>query len=102
MLASGALLMNIGVEDEYGKGIPDERVLNRKMPLNFILEEPTLLCYIDPTMALSNYGTIELLNKRCSNGINLPPEELENRLLDAVGRGAAAADLTKLEEFYYE
>ena len=102
MLASGALLMNIGVEDEYGKGIPDERVLNRKMPLNFTLEEPTLLCYIDPTMALSNYGIIELLNKRCSNGINLPPEELENRLLDAVGRGAAAADLTKLEEFYYE
>ncbi len=102
ILASDAILMNIGVEDEYGKNVPETRVLNRKMPLNFILEEPTLLRYIDPTMALSNYGIIELLNNRCSNGINLPPEELENSLLNAVGSGAAAADLTKLEEFYYE
>ena len=102
ILTSDALLMNIGVEDEYGKGIPADRVLNNKMPLNFILDEPTLLRYIDPTMALSNYGIIELLNKRCSNGINLPPEALENSLLSAVSRGAAAQDLKKLEEFYYE
>ena len=102
LLASDTVLMNIGVEDEYGADIPENRVLNHKKPLNFILDEPTLLRYIDPTMALSNYGVTELLNDRCTNGINLPPEKLENSLLEAVSRGAAAADLPKLEEFYYE
>ncbi len=99
---SSAVLINIGVEDEYGSDVPATRVLNAKHPLNFILDEPTLLRYIDPTMALSNLGVIELLNKKCVNGLNYPPEELENRLLELVKSGAAAPDIPKLEEFYYD
>lgn len=56
-----ALIANMGVEDEFGPEVPAERVLNAKSPLNFVLEEPTHLKYIDPTMALDNYGALEVL-----------------------------------------
>ena len=101
-LKSNAILMNIGVEDEYGIGIPERRVLNNKKPLNFILEEPTLLRYIDPTMALSNIGVVELLTGSYSNGLNMPPEHIEEKLLQLVSFGNAAEEISKLEEFYYD
>ena len=101
LVSSGAYLINIGVEDEFGQAVPSERVLNGKMPLNFILDEPTLLRYIDPTMALSNLGIIELIAGRCSNGLNIPSAELEEKLLQEVAKGAAASDIPELEEFYY-
>ena len=71
------------------------------MPLNFILDEPTLLRYIDPTMALSNIGVVELRSGRCANGLNIPSQEIETELLREVAKGAAASDIPKLEEFYY-
>ena len=101
-LKSNAILMNIGVEDEYGIGIPESRVLNNKKPLNFILEEPTLLRYIDPTMALSNIGVVELLTGSYGNGLNMPPEHIEEQLLQLVSFGNAAEEISKLEEFYYD
>lgn len=52
LLKSKAILANMGVEDEYGAGVPAERVLSAKAPLNFILEEPTHLKYIDASLAL--------------------------------------------------
>ena len=42
----------MGVEDEYGPNVPASRVLAEKKPLNFILEEPTHLKYIDASLAL--------------------------------------------------
>ena len=83
LLSTMALLANMGVEDEYGEAIPAERVLNDKGPLNFILEEPTHLKYIDTSLAL-HAALAELLvqeaGKGCS-GLRYPPEELEQRLL---------------------
>lgn len=83
LLSTMALLANMGVEDEYGEAIPAERVLNNKGPLNFILEEPTHLKYIDTSLAL-HAALAELLvqeaGKGCS-GLRYPPEELEQRLL---------------------
>lgn len=52
LLASGAVLANMGVEDEYGPNVPASRVLAEKKPLNFILKEPTHLKYIDASLAL--------------------------------------------------
>lgn len=52
LLESKAVLANMGVEDEYGPAIPSERVLAGKQPLNFVLEEPTHLKYIDASLAL--------------------------------------------------
>lgn len=52
LLSGHAVLANMGVEDEYGGAVPSDRVLNHKEALNFILEEPTHLKYIDASLAL--------------------------------------------------
>ena len=52
----GQVLVNIGAEDEYGPLFPEQSVLNRKVAVNFALEEPTHLRYIETTFALQNAG----------------------------------------------
>ncbi len=97
---SEALIANLGVEDEFGDAIPAERVLNRKMPLNFVLEEPTHLKYIDPTMALDNYGALLLISGKLGNGLTRPDAETEERILETVRKaGVITAELKKLEGF---
>ena len=78
---SSAILANMGVEDEYGALIPNERVLANKFAVNFILEEPTLLKYIEATMALHNEGAAYLVNHPESKGEIIPPTETENEML---------------------
>ena len=97
--ASSTLLVNMGVVDEYGPGIPAERVLNRKAPINFILPEPTQLKYIDPTMALDNAGVLELLQHRLQPGINIPSSQLEDDILAVVRKhGVINDDLALLDK----
>lgn len=81
---SRAILANMGVEDEFGGGFPAERVLNFKRPLNFILEEPTHLKFIAPTLALHNLGALRLLGGGLKPGLNKPPQEDEDSMLDQV------------------
>ena len=78
---SRALLANMGVEDEYGPGVPASRVLEGKRPLNFILTEPTLMKYIDATMALHNAGALWLTGHPEARGVIDPPAELEAAIL---------------------
>ena len=68
LLASDAVLANMGVEDEYGPGVPATRVLAEKKPLNFILEEPTHLKYIDASLAL-HAALGELLVQESANSL---------------------------------
>ncbi|MGB1272384.1 MAG: NAD(P)-dependent oxidoreductase, partial [Endozoicomonas sp.] len=51
---SKAVLINMGAEDEYGEGFQSSRVENNKTALNFILEEPTLMKFMDPIFTLFN------------------------------------------------
>ena len=94
LLTTLAVLANMGVDDEYGEAIPPERVLNGKVPLNFILEEPTHLKYIDTSLALhaalaerlvQEAATLEDSSDAASAendaGLRYPPQELEQRLL---------------------
>ncbi|MBQ3716011.1 MAG: adenosylhomocysteinase [Fibrobacter sp.] len=85
LLASNAVLANMGVEDEYGPSIPATRVLAEKKPLNFILEEPTHLKYIDASLALHAALGEQLLREAAGANKNAgpldPPSELEQRIL---------------------
>ena len=82
------LLINMGVDDEFGTKIPRERVLNEKKPLNFILEEPTRMCFIETTMALHNACALELLTADLPRKCMPPPPDVEDRLLsNAVAHG---------------
>ena len=86
LLDSGCLIANMGVEDEFGSTLPAEKVLNRKQPLNFLLEEPTRLRCIDPSMALSNAALALLLSGELAPGINLPPPEMELTMIEELRR----------------
>ncbi|MBO5822033.1 MAG: hypothetical protein J6R86_03375 [Lentisphaeria bacterium] len=90
-VSSSALIANMGVEDEFGAALPASRVLNNKHPLNFILDEPTHLKYIDATMALNNYGIEKLIFDTLPCGINLPPAELEKSIVADIKNGGIIA-----------
>ncbi len=81
---NSVLIANMGVEDEFGEELITERVLNNKLPLNFILDEPTKINYIDPSMALSNAAILKLLRNEVPAGINLPPQKLEMEIIEDI------------------
>ena len=107
LLSSKAVIANMGVEDEYGSGVPAGRVLAEKKPLNFILEEPTHLKYIDASLAL-HAALGELLLQEASGredanknaGPMDPPTELEQRILSMTMQdgliGAEIAEMLSL------
>lgn len=84
LLGCGALLVNMGADDEFGPDIPPERAANRKLPLNFLLPEPTATRYIDPTLALHNAGILELMRHSDAPAILIPSTELESSILADV------------------
>ena len=88
---SSAIIVNMGVEDEFGSELSCSRVLNNKHPLNFILDEPTHLKYIDATMALNNYGIEKLLFETLPDGISFPSRELERSIVADIKNGGIIA-----------
>ena len=95
------VVANMGVEDEFGEIVPKNRVLSNKAPLNFILEEPTHLKYIDASLALHAALGEQLLrdyaeagNKFPFKGPNDPPSEIEQRLLvTTIQNGAIGSEI---------
>ena len=120
LLSTKAVLANMGVEDEYGEAIPAEKVLNAKGPLNFILEEPTHLKYIDTSLAL-HAALAELLVQEAKSatlaeranfesegiatpvgtvGLRFPPQEIEQRLLTiAIQNGVIGPEICNMLGF---
>lgn len=66
-------------------------MLNRKVAVNFALEEPTHLRYIETTFALQNAGLEWILNHPEARGIVVPPELMQESLLEIVRREGAIA-----------
>ena len=85
------------VSTRSGADIAPERVLNRKTPLNFILEEPTAMCFIETTMALHNACALELLTADLPHHLMPPPSDVEERLLHiAATRGQIGSAINLL------
>lgn len=88
----------MGVEDEYGAQIPAGRVLVNKQPVNFVLEEPTRMKYIDATTGLHNEGALYLITHPEATGLIVPTREQENRLFDiSIKKGTIAAEMSLLQ-----
>ncbi len=97
LLDSGALLVNMGADDEFGPGIPPDRAVNEKRPVNFMLPEPTSTRYIDPTLALHNAGILELMRSSGATGILTPSDPLEDSILaDVRAAGVINAEIDAL------
>lgn len=101
LIKSQAVIINMGIHNEFGELMPSERVLNNNEPLNFVLDEPTHLKYIAPTMALSNYGIFELLSYQEDSGNLIVPHEKLNRKILRVLRngGCLQTELEFMEKF---
>ncbi|MEG1980531.1 MAG: NAD(P)-dependent oxidoreductase, partial [Victivallaceae bacterium] len=98
---SPLLLANMGVEDEFGASVPAERVLNHKKPLNFILQEPTKLKYIDPTMALHNLGAELLCGGKLPPGIHEPDAGTEEDIIRTITTcGVIGSEINKINLIY--
>ncbi len=99
LISSSAILANMGATDEFGTAIPTERVLNNKETVNFALNEPTQLKYIDATLALHNYGAQYILDNRAHSGVILPPTEIEDKLLEiTIKEGLIAEELAEINQ----
>ncbi|MDY5029522.1 MAG: adenosylhomocysteinase, partial [Hallerella succinigenes] len=104
-----AVLANMGVEDEFSEDFPEERVLNKKLALNFSLEEPTHLKYIDASLALhaalgerlvlERDGVIDAEDEN-SKGLRNPPAEIEQKLLGiTMQNGIIGAEIAEMMGF---
>ncbi len=94
---SDVLLANMGAEDEYGSSFAVDRILAAKDSLNFILDEPTELKYIDATLALHNLGAEYLMNNSSAQGVIMPPEDMEQQLLNqTLEHGVISKELNEL------
>ncbi len=101
IIDSPVLLANMGVEDEFGSQIPESRVLNCKHPLNFILDEPTRMRFIEATMALHNACGLDLLTQDLPPHCLPPCPDVEEQLLAvALGRGTLSEDYQLVESLY--
>jgi hypothetical protein len=55
-------LVNMGTHDEWGPSFPKDRILFNKRPLNFMLDYPTKVCYLDPIFAVLACATIDIMD----------------------------------------
>lgn len=80
IVASNAVVANMGVDDEFGPDVPTERVLNGKAPVNFVLAEPTLMRFMDPVFALSNAAAVDLVSGQALPGTNPPNSHIDSTI----------------------
>lgn len=62
----GKILANAGAEDEFGFKFSDTDVLAAKKPVNFVLQEPTLMPFLDPIFYAHNLAIEDALNDTTS------------------------------------
>lgn len=80
-LFRGKILANMGIYDEFGAHFSDKEVLNHKMPVNFILEEPTPMRYIDPEFYIHNLMALTFLEEQLDKGVHGIPIEQDKSII---------------------
>lgn len=94
----GQILINMGAEDEYGPRFAPQQVLNGKVALNFALEEPTHLRYIETTFALQNAGLEWIIKNKDQSGITQAPSEIQQTLIATLReKGRINTELTWID-----
>ena len=78
---SGKILANLGVYDEFGPQFSDDEVLNHKMPVNFVLNDPTPMKYIDPEFYIHNLVALTFLKEKLSYQVHGISSELDNSMI---------------------
>lgn len=96
-LRYGAVLVNLGADDEYGPAIADDEVLGGKLPpLNFHLPQPTLNRYVDAPLS-AHLLALEYLvqaGRSLPAGIHPLPEAMDRWVIDRWRHHHPSEDLT--------
>lgn len=76
------ILANLGVYDEFGPQFSAEEVLNNKMPINFVLHDPTPMKYIDPEFYIHNLVALSFLQEQqLAPGVHGITSELDQKMI---------------------
>lgn len=75
-------LANMGGEDEFGYKFSTKEVMCDKRPINFFIENPTLMRYLDPVFYAHNQGVDILRNSNIDNGLHPFPEVLSEQVVN--------------------
>lgn len=81
-IADNIHLINMGADDEYGDSFPAERIVARKAPLNFMLDAPTTIYFIDPIFMAHN-RLCEYILKGQVRGYSALPKALDLPVVEA-------------------
>lgn len=74
-------LANMGGEDEFGYGFEKKGVMCEKRPINFFVDQPTLMRYLDPVFYAHNLGVDLLRFARLDNGVHPFPSFLAEEIV---------------------
>eukprot|EP01116_Phalansterium_solitarium_P018919 TRINITY_DN515_c0_g1_i1.p1 TRINITY_DN515_c0_g1~~TRINITY_DN515_c0_g1_i1.p1 ORF type:complete len:369 (+),score=128.90 TRINITY_DN515_c0_g1_i1:1043-2149(+) len=80
---AGKCLANVGTEDEFGDKFEPSEVLFAKRPINFSLEEPTTIQYLDPAFYAHNKAIELFLGDRAPlpKGVTPFPRDFDEDIL---------------------
>ncbi|WED41864.1 NAD(P)-dependent oxidoreductase [Legionella cardiaca] len=78
---SQAIIANMGASDEIGSNFSNDNVLCSRMPINFSLQHPTLLHFIDPIFYAHNLVAQLLLENNYSPGYHPFPSYLDDLII---------------------
>eukprot|EP01102_Stenamoeba_stenopodia_P020917 TRINITY_DN8305_c0_g1_i1.p1 TRINITY_DN8305_c0_g1~~TRINITY_DN8305_c0_g1_i1.p1 ORF type:complete len:425 (-),score=82.08 TRINITY_DN8305_c0_g1_i1:40-1314(-) len=83
-LFKGKHLVNMGTHDEWGPHFADSDVLFNKRPINFAVEEPTKVKFLDPAFYVSHRAAELFLQEkgRYSNGLHLLTTEIDDVIIN--------------------
>lgn len=98
-LFTGKILANIGVEDEFGQLFNTHEVLFGKQPINFSLEAPTKMRYLDPIFYAHNYGIEHILNHKLAPGYHPFPHEIDTAIV-TEWESLFGEDISHLKQLY--
>ncbi len=79
----GKILANMGVLDEFGPEFQAHEVLNNKLPVNFVLDDPTPIQYIDPELYAHNIAVLELLNNDPFSGVTTLSKTTDQEIISS-------------------
>ncbi|MSP53468.1 MAG: response regulator [Gammaproteobacteria bacterium] len=92
-------LVNLGAEDEWGEHFPDAAILNNKVAINFCLEQPTRVIFLDPIFCGQIRALEYLLPQKLSPGLHNFPIHLD---LDLVTKWALWHSIAEIEGNYLQ
>lgn len=75
------ILANMGIYDEYGDHFSEQEVLNNKKAVNFVLEDPTPMKYIDPEFYIHNIAALSLIDRKLSSGVHGVSKQLDQNII---------------------